>query len=249
MSNRWGFVVYKGECMYSFESRIRYSEVDLEGKLTWVKLLDYFQDSSVFQSESLHVGVDLLAKRKRAWVLNAWQICLNRMPRLYEQVRIVTRPYEIKGFFGSRNFILESLDGECLAYANSIWTFIDTERNLPTKVTPEFDVYEFDERIEMNYCARKLQVPEEMTECETIPVTRHLIDTNGHVNNGRYVELAMELLPEDCNVMEVRAEYKKQAREGDTFFPKIAREEDKYTVVMADAKGGIYATMQFLYQS
>ena len=48
--------------VYEFDSRVRYSEVDSQGKLTWLALMDYFQDCSVFQSESLGIGVDYLAE-------------------------------------------------------------------------------------------------------------------------------------------------------------------------------------------
>ncbi len=39
--------------MYTFQSRIRYSEVGPDGRLTLESLLDYFQDASTFHSEDL----------------------------------------------------------------------------------------------------------------------------------------------------------------------------------------------------
>lgn len=231
---------------YSFNSKIRYSEVDCYGKLTWIKLLDYFQDASVFQSESLDVGVDYLAEKGVAWVLNSWQICLNRMPKLAEEVCITTMPYELRGFFGKRNFAMDTIEGERLAYANSLWTFFDLKNNRPTKITPEMDRYGLDEPIEMEYCERKLKVPEEMEALDTILVTRQLLDTNGHVNNGRYVELALACLPENFAISEVRAEYKMQGMLGDTFYPWIGKDEEKITVVMADQDQKAYAIVQFL---
>ena len=36
---------------FEFESRVRYSETGPDQKLTLVSLVDYFQDSSTFQSE------------------------------------------------------------------------------------------------------------------------------------------------------------------------------------------------------
>ena len=70
-----------GHMVYEFDSRVRYSEVDSQGKLTWLALMDYFQDCSVFQSESLGIGVDYLAENHQAWVLTSWQIVLNAMPK------------------------------------------------------------------------------------------------------------------------------------------------------------------------
>ncbi|MGN0381038.1 MAG: acyl-[acyl-carrier-protein] thioesterase, partial [Suilimivivens sp.] len=37
--------------MYTYKSRIRYSEIDEGGNLRLETLLDYFQDCSTFQSE------------------------------------------------------------------------------------------------------------------------------------------------------------------------------------------------------
>ena len=42
--------------MYTFDGRIRYSEVDRSRKLTAEKMIDYFQDSTSFQSEDLGIG-------------------------------------------------------------------------------------------------------------------------------------------------------------------------------------------------
>ena len=36
--------------MYTFDSRVRYSEVGIDGNMTLIALLDYFQDCSTFHS-------------------------------------------------------------------------------------------------------------------------------------------------------------------------------------------------------
>ena len=72
--------------MYQFNGRIRYSEVDSEGKLSLESLLDYFQDCSTFHSEDLGLGVEYLKEKHMAWVLSAWQIVVERYPKLCERV-------------------------------------------------------------------------------------------------------------------------------------------------------------------
>ena len=44
--------------MYTFESRVRYSETDENGLLSIAGIVDYFQDVSTFQSEDLGIGVE-----------------------------------------------------------------------------------------------------------------------------------------------------------------------------------------------
>ena len=50
---------------------------------------------------------------------------------------------------------------------------------------------------------------------EPFPVRRYHIDTNEHVNNCQYVQMAMEMLPGDINVRQLRVDYKKSAVLGD----------------------------------
>ena len=86
--------------MYSFDSRVRYSEVGEDKKLTLNGIINYFQDSSTFQSEELGIGVDVLEDMHRVWVLSSWQIVIERYPELCEKIRISTWPYSFQGFCG-----------------------------------------------------------------------------------------------------------------------------------------------------
>ena len=52
--------------MYTFDSRIRYSEIGEDGNLTLPGLINYFQDCSTFQSEDLGIGTTVLKEEKRA---------------------------------------------------------------------------------------------------------------------------------------------------------------------------------------
>ena len=93
--------------MYRFESRVRYSEVDSEKKLTLSSLLDYLQDCCTFQSEELGIGVEYLAGHQAAWVLSSWEIEILRYPEMGERIVTGTWPYDFKGFFGYRNFLIQ----------------------------------------------------------------------------------------------------------------------------------------------
>ncbi len=234
--------------MYSFDSRIRYSEVDKNAELTLESLIDYFQDCSTFQTQDSVASMEYLRAKGFAWVLNSWQIEIKRYPRLCENVRIGTVPYELKGFMGLRNFFMDTKDGERLAIANSTWTLFDLEREVPARITPEIvEAYPLEERLPMNYESRKIAIPEDVrTEIgEEIIVRRHHLDTNNHVNNGQYVRMALDSLPDKgMKVCAMRAEYKKQSRLGDILTPEVFRvsKNDKtaYTISLKD-KGDVSA--------
>ena len=232
--------------MYSFDSRIRYSETDSEGKLTMASLLNYFQDCSTFQSEELGVGVADLKEKHRVWVLSSWQIVVDRYPGLCESVKIGTFPYEFKGFLGHRNFVMMTAEGEMLARANSLWSLLDTDTGKPAMAEKAMmEKYGLEERLEMEYAPRKVAVPEGGFFAENIIVKKHHLDTNYHVNNAQFVDIAMEFLPKEFVIGQLRAEYKKQAFLNDVFHPYVVQEDKKMVVSLRDEQGKPYAVVEF----
>lgn len=233
--------------MYTFNSRIRYSETDSEGKLTLAALLNYFQDCSTFHSEDIGLGLDYLAQRHRVWVLSSWQIVVERYPDLCEQVTVGTAPYEFRSFLGSRNFAMLDEQGNYLAKANSLWSLLDTDTGKPAM--PSSDMlagYVPEPKLPMDYAGRKIVIPEGGYTAEGIQVRKHHLDTNRHVNNGQYVDMALEFLPEGFVIRQMRAEYKKQAFLEDVLHPYIVQEASKCVVSLRDADGVPYVSVEFL---
>lgn len=233
--------------MYAFDSRIRYSETDSEGELTLNALLNYFQDCSTFHSEDVGLGIDYMKEIGQAWVLSSWQIVVDRYPKLGEKVKIVTLPYELKGFLGYRNFAMLDEEGNYLAKANSLWSLLDMTTGKPVAVNEAMHKgYGIDEKLDMDYAPRKITVPEGGQLLEPIVVKKHHLDTNHHMNNGQYVNIAMEYLPDGFLIHQMRAEYKKQAFLDDVLYPCVVSVESGYVVSLRDEEGRLYVSVEFL---
>ena len=233
--------------MYTFDSRIRYSECDSEGKLSLYALVNYFQDCSTFQSEDLGIGLEYLAARHQAWILVSWQIIIDRYPKMGERVQIGTIPYVLKDFMGHRNFFMKTEDGETLAQANSLWTLFDMERMRPAHPSQEMiDGYVLGQRLDMEYAGRKIVIEEGGMEEAPVIVGRHQLDTNNHVNNGQYVNIATTFLPKDFVVKQMRVEYKKQAHLGDALIPYVVRSGEKCTISLRDSAGDVYINSEYI---
>lgn len=232
--------------MYIFKSRIRYSETDSSGKLSLASLLDYFQDCSTFHSEELGLGIEYMKGKNMVWVLSSWQIVVERYPSLCEEVEIGTLPYEFKGFLGSRNYIMKTIQGEYLAKANTLWSLLSTETMRPVALNQDMlEGFKLEPRIEMEYAPRKIALPKEGTFGEQIVVKQHHLDTNQHVNNGRYIDMAMEFLPQDYTIHQMRAEYKKQAWLDDVLFPYVVAENSRQIISLQDSNGFPYVNVEF----
>ena len=217
--------------MYSFDSRIRYSETDADGRLTPEKLIDYFQDCSTFQSEDNGLGVERLRRHGLAWIIVYWRVEVLRMPVLGEQVRIGTLPYAMKGSIGLRNFFMETAGGERLANANSVWSLVDTSTMHPVRIPEEILAgYPLEERLQMQYDARKIRLPDQSGRpMEPIRVQEYHLDTNRHVNNGQYVRMAAGFLPPHTEVSVLRIEYRQQALLGDVIQPVVYTRSEENT--------------------
>jgi acyl-ACP thioesterase len=233
--------------MYEFESRIRYSEVDADQRLTILGLIDYFQSCSTFQSEDLGIGVDYLKENRVGWVVVSYHVIIERLPLLGEHVRIQTSPYSIKSMFGCRNFAMVDADGNRIAYADSLWVLMDLETEKPTRVLPKIEEqYVLSPAFDMPKKGRKIALPDDAVTEEGVPVQRYFLDTNHHMNNGKYIMVAESYLPEDFKVSSFRVEYRSQAHLGDVLYPHVAISEGKVVVALCDAEYSVYAALEFL---
>ena len=214
--------------------------------MTLPALINYFQDCSTFQSEDIGLGTEVLKAKKKAWILSYWQIVIERLPALGERITAGTFATEFKGLYGNRNFVLDDARGNRLAYANSVWVFMDMEKGRPARPEPE-DVlpYGSEPALEMEYEDRKIRLPENLEEKPSFPVRKYHIDTNEHVNNCQYVQMAMEYIEHTGDIRQVRVEYKNSAVYGDIIVPKVAAEETRTVVELCDESDRIFATVEF----
>lgn len=231
--------------IYTFDSRIRYSEIDHHGTITLPGIINYFQDCSTFQSEDIGAGLEVLREKKRAWLLSYWQVVVERYPALGEKVTVGTFAYGFRGLFGERNFFMKDADGNQIACANSLWVFMDIEKGRPTR-PEESDIapYGTEPRLDMEYEGRKISLPEQMEDLPSFPVRKYHIDTNEHVNNCQYVQMALEVLPRDLQVHQLRVDYKKSAVLGDQVYPRMAKDEERMVVELCDGEGNVYAAIE-----
>ncbi|MBQ8280481.1 MAG: acyl-[Roseburia sp.] len=235
--------------MYQFKSKVRYSEVNSDKVLTLAALTDYLQDTCTFQSEGLGAGMDFLRARKEAWILSSWEIVIKDMPKVCDEISVGTFPCSFKGFYGHRNFVVTDASDKVVAFANSLWVYINYETKKPARI-PEEVARAYDEvigePIDFDWSDRKIKIEGEGVEGEPVAVHSFFIDTNEHMNNGKYIMVAEEYLPEGFKVERVRAEYRNAAVLGDILYPVVYTQENSITVVLNDEEKKPYAVIQFV---
>jgi len=235
--------------MYSFRSTIRYSEVDEKGRLSMTALIDYLQDCSTFQSESLGVGLEYLKASHLGWYLAAWNIEIPDLPKFNDEIVVSTWAYGFRGLYGLRNFTIQSPDGKYYVKADSLWFLFDTKASVPVRAG-EKDTAPYlkdtNPRLPMPELERKIEVPGNGRSADSVVVAKHHLDTNHHVNNAQYVEMAREAVAEEFKISRLAVQYKKAAVLGDEILPSVHQIDDGYVVDLADRNGESYAVVRMV---
>ena len=232
--------------MYSMDGRVRFSEVDQNGHLTLKHLVDYFQDCCIFHSEDVGLGRKDTKETKKAWMLIGWQIEIGRLPVYAEKICTKTWPYSFVRFKGGRNFMMTDESGEIIARADSQWVYMNLETGFPERVQDNItEIYEMGEPMDLGIDKKKIRIPEDCQEMEPIVVHKEHLDTNHHVNNGQYIMMAANLLPDGKKIHQMRVEYKSQAKLGDVILPKVKAEAGTFLVVLCSEEGSPYAIVEF----
>ena len=231
--------------VFEYPAFVRYSEVGHRGHMTLPAVIDAFQDCSTFQSEALGVGMAWLKHLQRGWVLSHWHIVADRYPTLCEEISVGTFASRFRGFTANRSFYVKDNSGKLIVRADSSWVFLNLETGHPCRPEPEHTApYGMHDPLPMPAEERRVRLPEKLEPGAPVRVTGGLIDTNEHVNNRQYVQMALDQLPGDAAPREVRVDYRRAAVLGDTIYPRTAQEPDRAVTTLCDADGNPYAVVE-----
>lgn len=233
--------------MYTTTQRVCASHTDTNGRLKLVSALDMMQDCTHLWMESEPVFTRYLHENGLVLLAASRQLDVVRVPLFGEKLTVSTSVYSCRKYFGYRNTAIYDEQGTPCLLSWSMGVFVNREDGriiqVPREVT---DALALDPQIEMRYLDKKIDLPAaDIRPLPPFPARRADIDFNRHVNNARYVEAALELLPHDAEPNRVRIEYKNPARLGDILYPAVARVGGVYYVVLADEGGRPYTITEF----
>ena len=123
--------------MYTFDTRVSYSRTDKKGNVPLFEIMNYLQDCTTFHSEEIVVGVEYMKSIRKAWVLISYKIKIIRPIAMGEKIRVGTAPTEFGKLFASRKILIQTIEGEDLVKADTIWVVMDLDSRKPEKITRE----------------------------------------------------------------------------------------------------------------
>ncbi len=225
--------------MYTYNKKILFSDIDSGSRMSVGGILNAMQDCVNINSESIGRGIDYMLKKRRTWFAISWNIEIVRRPGMFEDVVVKTWPYDFTSAMGFRNVIITDESGEDIIKADSVWTLVDMDEGKPTRIEEEdAKGYDLEPKYPMEQLPRKIKLPKEFTAVDTIVVRKADIDYNGHMSNGKYIEIADEYIPFDTNIRRIRVEYKNQARYKERLRVDMAIDGNRYVIRMSGVDDG-----------
>ena len=163
-------------------------------------MLDIMQEAAGRDAETLGFGYDKMISGNTAWVLSRVKLIFHQYPKWRDNVVFKTWHKGANRIFYLRDFLMEDTQGNRLISATTSWLIIDLASRRMVRdreLAENFDNSKAGFAIEEQ--AEKVTMPKDIEPelAGTHKVVWSDIDTNGHVNNVKYVVWALDSLEYD----------------------------------------------------
>ncbi len=200
--------------------RIRVAHADAQRRCTPSALMSFFQEVAYDHANELGLGVKQLGASKLAWVLHRIQVEVDRFATIGETLTVTTWPTDLERSLAMRDFSAADESGAVVARGSSAWAVVSLEVRGAIRI-PSWIAGALDEPVaqQLPFEARRVGRLARVDRTCDIAVRRHDIDMLEHVNNVRYLEWALENVPDEVwagrTVRRLDAQFRAEAVYGD----------------------------------
>ena len=181
---------------YEKQYEINYYDVDIKLRCKVTAMMNFFGDIGTSQSEHLGVGLDFLTERNCAWVFYKYDINIIKYPKYGDKVKVTTEATGFKKFYAYRDYLILDEDGQILVKATALFFLIDINKRRPIRVPQEqYAIYGIEEDLQTAIDMEGIEKLIEVHNSADFRVRYSDIDSNRHVNNVKYLEWAIEMVP------------------------------------------------------
>jgi len=177
--------------------RVHSYEVDPWERLTPRSLCALLQEAAGQDAESFGVSMSRLVEGGLAWVLQRLKIDVAAYPPLGATLTVATWARHFGRVVAEREFDVRDPADRPLAAATSRWVVMDLAGRRVVRLPDPIRGLPVHRARALEMDARELTLPEPPALERRFEVRRGDLDVARHVNNTRYVEWALETVPDD----------------------------------------------------
>lgn len=187
-----------GNFKYCKEFEVHYYEINKFREASPVSILNYLEETAICHSWSVGLGFERLYEKGYAWVLAKWHVDIIRLPLFKEKILVETWPSSFDRYFAERWFSLKDEKGNIIIKAASLWVLLDINKKKAVRIPEEISsCYTICNEIPSNNPFISFDKTGEIDSRKQFYIRRSDIDTNNHVNNKKYVDWALETIPDN----------------------------------------------------
>lgn len=205
--------------------------------LSWWEILRITTDYAGEDFTQRGMSWEFLQEHGMAMIVSRISHHVYKMPAFEQQLTLHTWESAGQGPFCTRNFkIVDSATGELLISATTLWLCFDIinkkillGKDFPFRPAPT-EVFDFE-----GIKPGKIKIPENMEVLGKHKILYSELDSNGHTNNSNYIKFAIDVLPKEFQMKQIkdlRLNYSKEALLDDELELKghFDPETNKYTI-------------------
>lgn len=186
--------------MFEKQFNLRYFEMNKWGEASPLTIAALIQEAASDHCDLIDHGLFNLYAQNIGWVLLSSFIKMERYPVFKEKIFIHTWISSFTSTRCYRESLIYDGDRNIIGRSRALWVFFDTVKKRPVRIfnailegwTPNntaSDYYNIDD---------KLTSIDEISCRKNFEIYQYDLDANNHVNNLRYLQWALETVPEQC---------------------------------------------------
>lgn len=183
---------------------------------------------------------DFLSEHGYAQMVSRASFHINRLPKENENIVITVREEKPEGFQLMRYYDFKTKDGELLIQAKSLWVIVNPQ----TRAVVSPANFEFLAKSEVQTPFEKkpgrIKVPAELQHLGDQKILYSHIDGNGHLTNAKYINFALDYLPEEYqskNFVDFKLNFSKEIRKGEVMHIYGAFFDEEKRIVVCGKMG------------
>ena len=216
---------------------ISFAQCTPDRNLSWAEILRITTDAAGEDFTDRDMPWTFLQEKGIVIIVSRVSFHVYKMPKYDSIITLKTYEAAPMGPLCTRMFELYDAEtNELLIKGLSLWTCLDfiNKKLMPAKAFPyrpcPTNIAEFE-----GIKAGKISIPENMKTIAKHIIQYSELDANGHTNNSKYINFAIDNLPKEFQkkqIKDLRLNYSKEALLGEELEIKAAYnpEENKYTI-------------------